>query len=180
MRWKRYAIQPFRNVSQWNVASFCCSIMKCNDVIVKYVMLYTVVWRHSFWIWSTSFYSCSNWADILFRSFVAGTVAGLSVLALDDSSRRRTFALYLLARVAQVYMIFCWISCLVGLKCMWIVNEMQPSLFEGSARWMVFFKVHMLEDMWRFSLQCDIPSEDIFICILGNLPCAVCVQFCEG
>lgn len=34
--------------------------------------------------------------------FVAGTVAGLSVLSLDDSSRRRTFALYLLARVAQV------------------------------------------------------------------------------
>lgn len=41
------------------------------------------------------------------NGFVAGTVAGLSVLALDDSSRRRTFALYLLARVAQVYMIFC-------------------------------------------------------------------------
>lgn len=35
------------------------------------------------------------------NGFVAGTVAGLSVLALDDSSRRRTFALYLLARVAQ-------------------------------------------------------------------------------
>lgn len=34
--------------------------------------------------------------------FVAGTVAGFSILALDDSSRRRTFALYLLARVAQV------------------------------------------------------------------------------
>lgn len=38
--------------------------------------------------------------------FVAGTVAGLSVLALDDSSRRRTFALYLLARVAQVCIYF--------------------------------------------------------------------------
>ncbi len=34
--------------------------------------------------------------------FVAGTIAGLSVLSLDDSSRRRTFALYLLARVGQV------------------------------------------------------------------------------
>jgi hypothetical protein len=40
--------------------------------------------------------------DVSFRRFVAGTIAGLSVLALDDSSRRRTFALYLLARVAQV------------------------------------------------------------------------------
>ncbi|KAJ6889132.1 hypothetical protein NC652_030054 [Populus alba x Populus x berolinensis] len=29
------------------------------------------------------------------------SVAGLSVLALDDSNRRRTLALYLLARVAQ-------------------------------------------------------------------------------
>ncbi|BBM96732.1 hypothetical protein MPTK1_1g00220 [Marchantia polymorpha subsp. ruderalis] len=33
--------------------------------------------------------------------FLAGGVAGLSILALDDSQRRRTFALYLLARVAQ-------------------------------------------------------------------------------
>jgi hypothetical protein len=40
--------------------------------------------------------------DVSFHRFVAGTIAGLSVLALDDSSRRRTFALYLLARVAQV------------------------------------------------------------------------------
>ncbi|KAG0562833.1 hypothetical protein M758_9G079300 [Ceratodon purpureus] len=35
------------------------------------------------------------------NGFVAGSIAGLSVLALDDSNRRRTFALYLLARVAQ-------------------------------------------------------------------------------
>ncbi|KAL2652112.1 hypothetical protein R1flu_020240 [Riccia fluitans] len=33
--------------------------------------------------------------------FLAGGVAGLSILASDDSQRRRTFALYLLARVAQ-------------------------------------------------------------------------------
>ncbi|CAK7336911.1 unnamed protein product [Dovyalis caffra] len=32
---------------------------------------------------------------------LAGSVAGLSVLALDDSNRRRTLALYLLARVSQ-------------------------------------------------------------------------------
>ncbi|XP_043716118.1 uncharacterized protein LOC122664389 [Telopea speciosissima] len=32
---------------------------------------------------------------------LAGSVAGLSILALDDSSRRRTLALYLLARLAQ-------------------------------------------------------------------------------
>ncbi|EEF51637.1 uncharacterized protein LOC8289682 [Ricinus communis] len=36
-----------------------------------------------------------------FNAFLAGSVAGLSVLALDDSNRRRTLALYLLARVAQ-------------------------------------------------------------------------------
>lgn len=35
------------------------------------------------------------------NEFVAGALAGLSVLALDDPSRRRTFALYLLARLAQ-------------------------------------------------------------------------------
>ncbi|GKV45506.1 hypothetical protein SLEP1_g52578 [Rubroshorea leprosula] len=35
------------------------------------------------------------------NAILAGSVAGLSVLALDDSSRRRTLALYLLARVAQ-------------------------------------------------------------------------------
>ncbi|XP_044493154.1 uncharacterized protein LOC123216703 [Mangifera indica] len=35
------------------------------------------------------------------NSFLAGSIAGLSVLALDDSNRRRTLALYLLARVAQ-------------------------------------------------------------------------------
>ncbi|KAF5732268.1 Mitochondrial import inner membrane translocase [Tripterygium wilfordii] len=35
------------------------------------------------------------------NAFLAGSVAGLSVLALDDSNRRRTLALYLLARVAQ-------------------------------------------------------------------------------
>jgi hypothetical protein len=34
--------------------------------------------------------------------FLAGSVAGLSVLALDDPSRRRTLALYLLTRLAQV------------------------------------------------------------------------------
>ncbi|PTQ28060.1 hypothetical protein MARPO_0175s0021, partial [Marchantia polymorpha] len=33
--------------------------------------------------------------------FLASGVAGLSILALDDSQRRRTFALYLLARVAH-------------------------------------------------------------------------------
>lgn len=32
---------------------------------------------------------------------LAGSVAGLSVLALDDSNRRRTLALYLMARLAQ-------------------------------------------------------------------------------
>lgn len=35
------------------------------------------------------------------NGFLAGSVAGLSVLALDDSSRRRTLALYLLTRLAQ-------------------------------------------------------------------------------
>eukprot|EP00897_Mesotaenium_endlicherianum_P006990 jgi/Mesen1/6319/ME000326S05458 len=35
------------------------------------------------------------------NSFLAGSVAGLSVLALDDAGKRRMFALYLLARVAQ-------------------------------------------------------------------------------
>lgn len=38
------------------------------------------------------------WSRIL-----AGSLAGLSILALDDSSRRRTLALYLLARLAQVH-----------------------------------------------------------------------------
>lgn len=38
-----------------------------------------------------------DWSRIL-----AGSISGLSVLALDDPSRRRTLALYLLARVAQV------------------------------------------------------------------------------
>lgn len=33
--------------------------------------------------------------------FLSGSIAGLSILALDDSNRRRTLALYLLARVAQ-------------------------------------------------------------------------------
>ncbi|XP_075514231.1 uncharacterized protein LOC142549267 [Primulina tabacum] len=35
------------------------------------------------------------------NAFLAGAVSGLSILALDDSSRRRTLSLYLLARVAQ-------------------------------------------------------------------------------
>ncbi|CDP19846.1 unnamed protein product [Coffea canephora] len=35
------------------------------------------------------------------NAILAGSIAGLSILALDDSSRRRTLALYLLARVAQ-------------------------------------------------------------------------------
>ncbi|KAG7035565.1 hypothetical protein SDJN02_02362 [Cucurbita argyrosperma subsp. argyrosperma] len=35
------------------------------------------------------------------RLILAGSVAGLSVLALDDSNRRRTLALYLMARLAQ-------------------------------------------------------------------------------
>ncbi|KAI4352918.1 hypothetical protein L6164_007125 [Bauhinia variegata] len=35
------------------------------------------------------------------NAVLAGSVAGLSVLALDDSNRRRTLALYLLARLAQ-------------------------------------------------------------------------------
>lgn len=36
-----------------------------------------------------------------FNAILAGSVAGLSILALDDSNRRRTLALYLLARLAQ-------------------------------------------------------------------------------
>ncbi|XP_058085020.1 uncharacterized protein LOC131232651 [Magnolia sinica] len=35
------------------------------------------------------------------NAILAGSLAGLSILALDDSSRRRTLALYLLARLAQ-------------------------------------------------------------------------------
>ncbi|KAL4363743.1 hypothetical protein GQ457_04G014590 [Hibiscus cannabinus] len=35
------------------------------------------------------------------NALLAGSFAGLSILALDDSSRRRTLALYLLARLAQ-------------------------------------------------------------------------------
>ncbi|XP_058183478.1 uncharacterized protein LOC131301295 [Rhododendron vialii] len=35
------------------------------------------------------------------NAILAGSVAGLSILALDDSNRRRTLALYLLARLAQ-------------------------------------------------------------------------------
>ncbi|XP_039065250.1 uncharacterized protein LOC120210618 isoform X2 [Hibiscus syriacus] len=35
------------------------------------------------------------------NALLAGSIAGLSILALDDSSRRRTLALYLLARLAQ-------------------------------------------------------------------------------
>uniref|UniRef100_A0A2N9GLX1 Uncharacterized protein n=1 Tax=Fagus sylvatica TaxID=28930 RepID=A0A2N9GLX1_FAGSY len=35
------------------------------------------------------------------NSILAGSIAGLSILALDDSNRRRTLALYLLARLAQ-------------------------------------------------------------------------------
>ncbi|KAL1294852.1 hypothetical protein HN51_055698 [Arachis hypogaea] len=35
------------------------------------------------------------------NAILAGSVAGFSILALNDSSRRRTLALYLLARVAQ-------------------------------------------------------------------------------
>ncbi|XP_052483349.1 uncharacterized protein LOC105788567 isoform X2 [Gossypium raimondii] len=40
------------------------------------------------------------------NAILAGSIAGLSILALDDSSRRRTLALYLLARVAQVMYAF--------------------------------------------------------------------------
>ncbi|KAH9616702.1 hypothetical protein KSS87_003865 [Heliosperma pusillum] len=36
-----------------------------------------------------------------FNAIFAGSIAGLSILALDDSNRRRTLALYLLARLAQ-------------------------------------------------------------------------------
>ncbi|OVA19806.1 Transmembrane protein 135 [Macleaya cordata] len=36
-----------------------------------------------------------------FNAILAGSVAGLSILALDDPSRRRTLALYLLARLGQ-------------------------------------------------------------------------------
>ncbi|WOL09569.1 hypothetical protein Cni_G18322 [Canna indica] len=36
-----------------------------------------------------------------FNAIIAGSIAGLSILALDDPSRRRTLALYLLARLAQ-------------------------------------------------------------------------------
>ncbi|KAF8379200.1 hypothetical protein HHK36_028629 [Tetracentron sinense] len=42
---------------------------------------------------------CGNFAA--HRRILAGSVAGLSILALDGSSRRRTIALYLLARLAQ-------------------------------------------------------------------------------
>ncbi|XWS60156.1 hypothetical protein CRYUN_Cryun07bG0010900 [Craigia yunnanensis] len=35
------------------------------------------------------------------NAILAGSIAGLSILALDDSNRRRTLALHLLARVAQ-------------------------------------------------------------------------------
>ncbi|KAK6926252.1 hypothetical protein RJ641_007971, partial [Dillenia turbinata] len=35
------------------------------------------------------------------NAFLAGSLAGLSILALDDSNRRRTIALYLLTRLAQ-------------------------------------------------------------------------------
>ncbi|XP_059300319.1 uncharacterized protein LOC132052681 [Lycium ferocissimum] len=35
------------------------------------------------------------------NAILAGSVAGLSILALDDSNRRRTLALYLLARLSQ-------------------------------------------------------------------------------
>ncbi|KAK9699114.1 hypothetical protein RND81_08G153600 [Saponaria officinalis] len=36
-----------------------------------------------------------------FNAIFAGSIAGLSILALDDSNRRRTLALYLLARLGQ-------------------------------------------------------------------------------
>ncbi|XP_037477005.1 uncharacterized protein LOC119354380 [Triticum dicoccoides] len=36
-----------------------------------------------------------------FNAILSGSVAGLAILALDDSSRRRTLSLYLLARLAQ-------------------------------------------------------------------------------
>ncbi|EFJ37079.1 hypothetical protein SELMODRAFT_165273 [Selaginella moellendorffii] len=39
--------------------------------------------------------------DTPLNVFIAGAFAGLSVLSLDDPAKRRTFALYLLARVAQ-------------------------------------------------------------------------------
>ncbi|RZC69253.1 hypothetical protein C5167_034115 [Papaver somniferum] len=41
-----------------------------------------------------------------FNAILAGSVAGLSILALDDPSRRRTLALYLLARLGQVMYAF--------------------------------------------------------------------------
>ncbi|XP_052186468.1 uncharacterized protein LOC127797526 isoform X2 [Diospyros lotus] len=40
------------------------------------------------------------------NAILAGSVAGLSILALDGSNRRRTLALYLLARLAQVMYAF--------------------------------------------------------------------------
>ena len=43
---------------------------------------------------------CLRW---WWNRILAGSIAGLSILALDDSNRRRTLALYLLARVAQVH-----------------------------------------------------------------------------
>lgn len=43
------------------------------------------------------------WSRIL-----AGSVAGFSILALNDSNRRRTLALYLLARLAQVLKMNPW------------------------------------------------------------------------
>ena len=37
------------------------------------------------------------------RRVLAGSIAGFSIMALNDSNRRRTLALYLLARLAQVF-----------------------------------------------------------------------------
>ncbi|ONM63223.1 Transmembrane protein 135 [Zea mays] len=42
----------------------------------------------------------SGFLEVFFK-ILAGSVAGLAILALDDSSRRRTLSLYLLARLAQ-------------------------------------------------------------------------------
>ncbi|GER50846.1 mitochondrial import inner membrane translocase [Striga asiatica] len=43
----------------------------------------------------------STWVILAVFRILAGAISGLSILALDDSSRRRTLALYLFARLAQ-------------------------------------------------------------------------------
>ncbi|KAG6415993.1 hypothetical protein SASPL_123414 [Salvia splendens] len=46
-------------------------------------------------------FKCMTLLKVMMDRILAGAVSGLPILALDDSSRRRTLALYLLARLAQ-------------------------------------------------------------------------------